>query len=526
MIFSSLPFVFIFLPVAVAGFYILGRWPQLALAWLVLVSLVFYGYWNPSYVALILTSIGVNYALGWSCQRLASPSSPVPGSPTPNSPAPSKPAPSKPTSKQTAAGARHLMRLGVLINLAALGYFKYANFFVDNLNALAGSDLVLRQIILPLGISFFTFQQIAYLVDVSTGKIRDANFLRYCLFVTFFPQLIAGPIVHHAEMMPQFEQRRLFRPSARSLALGITLFAIGAFKKTVLADSLALYANPVFDVSLGNQPLTAGLAWVGALAYSFQLYFDFSGYADMSIGIGLLFNIRLPLNFFSPYKSTDIIEFWRRWHMTLSRFLRDYIYIPLGGSRHGLPRRYLNLMTTMLLGGLWHGAGWTFVIWGALHGSYLVVNHGWRSACQRRRSQPKSPQLKAAAKAAALAVTFAAVVVSWVVFRAGTVAAAGRMLSAMAGLQGFSADLSPLALNPWLNGVFAGAIVLAFFAPNAYELLSRYRPALQTYPVEDLLASSKLRWIPTSGWAVVSGILFSLAVLGMSRVSEFLYFQF
>ncbi len=332
MLFNSLVFIFCYLPLTLGGFFILGRRsPLAAAAWLALASLFFYGWWNPVYVGLLAASMVFNYALGVRIVR----------------------------------GARGLLTFAIVSNLALLAYYKYANFFVDNLNAAAGTGISLGTIILPLGISFFTFTQIAFLVDAYQGKAREYSFVHYCLFVTYFPHLIAGPILHHAEMMPQFAQRQTYRPDYDKLAAGVTLFVLGLTKKVLIADEVGGYVAPFFDAARSGAALTFLEAWCGALAYTFQLYFDFSGYSDMAVGLSLMFGVRLPINFHSPYKAVNIIEFWRRWHMTLSRFLRDYLYVPLGGSRKGPARRYINLLLTMLLGGLWHGAGWTFVLWGA-----------------------------------------------------------------------------------------------------------------------------------------------------------------
>ncbi len=274
-------------------------------------------------------------------------------------------------------GYKHSVRgalvVGIAFNLGTLGYFKYFNFFVETANVVFNAGFNFDEIILPLAISFFTFQQITFLVDAYRGKACDYNFLHYALFVTFFPQLIAGPIVHHAEMMPQFLKRKTGGLSNASIAVGGSIFLLGLFKKVVLADNVAAYATPVFAAASAGQELTLIESWGGVLAYTFQLYFDFSGYSDMAIGLARMFGIVLPLNFNSPYKAASIIDFWRRWHMTLSRFLRDYVYFPLGGSLRGRMKRHINLMITMLLGGLWHGAGWTFVVWGGLHGIYLMI---------------------------------------------------------------------------------------------------------------------------------------------------------
>ena len=344
----------------------------------------FYGWWNPVYLGLILGSILFNYAVGFSL-----------------------------------LGRPHKLTLflGVAGNLGVLGYFKYANFFIDNINALTSNDIILEQIILPLGISFFTFQQITYLVDAYRGETREYNFLHYCLFVVFFPQLIAGPIVHHKEMLPQFAKDALYGLKSRNLAVGFTIFIIGLFKKVVLADGIAVHATSVFAGAEHGVYLTFFEAWGGALAYSFQLYFDFSGYSDMAIGLARMFGIRLPLNFNSPFKATSIIDFWRRWHITLSRFLRDYLYIPLGGNRKGEARRFTNLMIAMLLGGLWHGAGWNFVLFGLAHGTYIVICGAWVKV-KKNISDNSVIKSTVVANSIGRVITFLAVVLAFVPFRA------------------------------------------------------------------------------------------------------------
>ncbi|MGH9648052.1 MAG: MBOAT family O-acyltransferase, partial [Bryobacteraceae bacterium] len=352
MLFNSYPFLLGFLPVTLFGFFAIGQSSRrLAAAWLAFASLVFYGWWNPIYVLLLAASIAFNYTLGVRIAR----------------------------ARHRADGAaKRWVVLAVAVNLAVLGYFKYANFFVDNFASVARFHPDIAKIVLPLGISFYTFTQIAFLFDAYRGKVIEFNPVHYALFVTYFPHLIAGPILHHAEMMPQFRQRAIYRVNAENFAVGLTIFAIGLFKKTVLADGIAPFVGPLFSTAASSPPSFLD-AWGGALTYTCQLYFDFSGYSDMAIGLSRLFGVVLPLNFDSPYKAANIIDFWRRWHMTLSRFLRDYVYFGLGGNRHGLARRYINLFVTMLLGGLWHGAGWTFVAWGALHGVYLMINHAWRA---------------------------------------------------------------------------------------------------------------------------------------------------
>ena len=357
MLFNSYLFLFGFLPVTLVGFALLS-WlsaRRLGFLWLVICSAAYYGYWSWWYLQLLLISMSVNYLIAtlWLCR-----------------------------------GSRRIRKMGLIFglvfNLSVLGYFKYTNLFISTVDALTDRGIPLRNIVLPLGISFFTFQKIAYLVDVYRGRGYSRNFLDYCLFVVFFPQLIAGPIVHPREILPQFSRRKAFGITAKNLSIGFTIFFFGLAKKVLIADSLSPTASSVFDgAAAGHLPGLTN-AWLGTLAYTLQLYFDFSGYTDMAIGLARIFGVRLPINFNSPYQSTSIVDFWRRWHITLSRFLRDYLYIPFGGNRRGKTRRYLNLMITMLLGGLWHGANWTFLFWGGLHGAYLCVNHAWAAIARRR----------------------------------------------------------------------------------------------------------------------------------------------
>ncbi len=354
MLFNSYIFIGLFLPLTLFAYYSsrikLGR--ESAFLVLCIASLIYYAYWKLSYLPILITSILGNYLMGMLL-----------------------------SGELSSARKKALLIAGVTANLLALAYYKYADFFVENLGLILGETLPLPGIVLPLAISFFTFQQIAYLVDAYRGEVKEYKFVHYCLFVTFFPQLIAGPIVHHKEMLPQFMDKAKHWIKPELFWLGLVQFSIGLFKKVVVADNLAIYATPVFGAADQGLDVTAIEAWIGTLAYTFQLYFDFSGYTDMALGIGRMFGIILPINFNSPYKASSISDFWRRWHMTLSRFLRDYLYIALGGNRKGPVRRYINLFLTMLLGGLWHGASWNFVIWGAMHGTYLVINHAWNNLC-------------------------------------------------------------------------------------------------------------------------------------------------
>lgn len=393
MLFGSVAFVFAFLPITLIGFYVLAtrsaRTP--AMLWLLACSVFFYGYWRLDYLPILLGSVLINYPIARLIQNS-----------TPNS----------------AIGRGYLI-LGLVFNLGLLGYFKYLDFAIETVNAISGSSWSTLGLMLPLAISFFTFQQVTYLVDSYRGKVTTGTLLNYAVFVTFFPQLIAGPIVHHKEMMPQFAGRFIGVLRWKNLLLGLSIFGIGLFKKMVLADNLAPYADAGYAA---HTELTTLDAWVTTLAYTFQLYFDFSGYSDMAIGAARLFGIRLPLNFFSPYKARSIQEFWRRWHITLSRFLRDYIYIPLGGNRGSASRTGLNLVLTFLLGGIWHGAGWTFIIWGLIHGCALVIARIFS------RLGLVLPAI------AGWALTFFVVHIAWILFRAEDLAQAGHVLQTLFGL--------------------------------------------------------------------------------------------
>jgi D-alanyl-lipoteichoic acid acyltransferase DltB (MBOAT superfamily) len=518
MLFNSYPFVFVFLPVTLGAFFFFGLFSRtLAALWLFAASLFFYGWWDPTYVGLLLASILLNFTTGWTLTRERY------GSP---------------------AHKKAFLVTGIAGNLALLAYFKYANFFLESANQVLGTDLHIGAIVLPLGISFFTFTQIAFLVDAYRGEVRERHFVHYCLFVTYFPHLIAGPVLHHKEMMPQFALSQTYRPQWENLAVGISVFAIGLLKKVILADGVAQFVSPVFSAASTGVPLTLIEAWCGALAYTLQLYFDFSGYSDMAIGLSLLFGIRLPLNFNSPYKSTNIIEFWRRWHVTLSRFLRDYLYLPLGGNRKGTARRYVNLLATMLLGGLWHGAGWTFVIWGGLHGAYLCVNNAWRAA--RLAVVGERAASRAEILSGAL-LTFLAVVFAWVFFRATDAASAWLIIRAMLGENGavvpsnwFGAwylhtGLSGLgvasrvgqpasAFDPTGTSLFwiACLLVITWIFPNTQQFMTRFTPALESVTSQ----YGRLAWVPSIPWAIGLGLLAAAALLSLSRASEFLYFQF
>lgn len=448
--------------------------------------------------------------------------------------------------------AKLFLTLAITANLVLLGCYKYANFFIDTINWLSGDKTHLVDIILPLGISFFTFTQIAFLVDVYRGEAREYNFIRYLLFVTYFPHLIAGPVLHHVQMIPQFARKETYRLQLDNVALGLSIFTIGLAKKVILADSFSDYAGPVFAAAgLGIQPDFIE-AWTGTMAYTLQLYFDFSGYSDMAIGISMVFNIKLPINFNSPYKATNIIEFWRRWHITLSQFLRDYLYIPMGGNRNGKIIRYINLMITMLLGGLWHGANWTFVIWGGLHGFYLIINYAWRSLVAGRMfTQIVTTRVY---YLAATLLTFLCIMIAWIFFRAESFSSAILMLNGCFGYGGISfpsklgilidnfdglRSLLPAGVSydgvflniPGLGSMggiapFARLLVLGllivWFAPNSQQIFNFTGQENQ----EARLFNWNIVWQPKPIIGFFLGCVLCLVLSKLDKVSTFLYYQF
>ncbi|WP_374639314.1 MBOAT family protein [Hydrogenophaga sp.] len=491
MLFNSAIYLFAFLPLTVVVYFWLcrARWITAAQGWLVLASLFFYSYWKQEYLPLLLGSLLVNFLIGNELSKGRMARSNMP--------------------------RRALLIAGIVGNLLLLGYFKYANFLADNLNAMTGWGLDWPKVVLPLAISFFTFQQIAYLVDSYRGHTREYDFLRYALFITFFPQLIAGPIVHHHEVMPQFAQRRNWVLRYRNVLTGLCIFAVGLFKKVVIADTFAPWADRGFD---GDQALDFFEAWVTSLSYTFQLYFDFSGYCDMAMGAALMFNVRLPLNFDSPYKSLDIQEFWRRWHITLGRFLRDYIYIPLGGNRGPEWQTYANLFITFVIGGLWHGASWMFVIWGALHGAALVIHRAWKAMGGRL---PKS---------LAWLVTFLFVNVAWVFFRANSLEDAMRVLRGMVDLPGTlaltTADIptAGFAWGGWSIDWWLQWLPPAMVAQLPYIAAIAAAAVLLTQPNASRLMAVRVGWRLTVGCA----LLMAVGVYAMlaSTSTVFLYFNF
>ena len=521
MLFNSFFFLLVFLPVVVLGsFALAARSTSLAVCWIACASLAFYGWWNPIYLLLLCASILFNYVSARAILHL--------------------------NSKNLRFLCSAVLTVSIATDLSLLGYYKYANFFIENYYYfVAATELHLNPLVLPLGISFFTFTQISLLVDIRRGEVETIDPLSFLLFVTYFPHLIAGPILHHSDMMPQFSNPNSFRFNKENFASGLTIFVIGLFKKTVIADSIAKFSDPVFATAIAWPP-TLFEAWGGALAYTLQIYFDFSGYSDMAVGLSLLFGIRIPKNFDSPYKAISIVDFWRRWHISLSNFLRDYLYVPMGGNRRGKARRYANLIVTMLIGGLWHGAGWTFVAWGGLHGAYLIVNHVWNAMFT---SSPTTKTSMATMIASRL-LTFLAVVVAWVFFRAESFQAA---VSILRGMIGFNGVALPLGWQPALGSFgqflmahdvriellprFGGARQIAFtaillsivwLAPNGFQWMESQNMALGRK--SELLTGIWKRWTwkPDFLNAILVGCAFSYAVIAMYLCSgsEFIYYNF
>lgn len=486
MLFNSNEFIFFFLPITIAVFFILGsRFDRrIVMSWLVLSSLFFYGWWNPAYLWLLIFSIVFNYSFGLLLSR--------------------------------STKSKLLLTFGVGVNLSLLAYFKYTNFLIDNINVVFYTDYNFSHIILPLAVSFFTFQQVAYLVDAYRGEVRESNFLNYSLFVSFFPQLIAGPIVHHKEMLPQFARDSTYRWDVSNFNIGLAIFTLGLFKKVVLADGVSNYSTPVFNAADAGEVITFFQAWSGALAYTLQLYFDFSGYTDMAIGIAKMFGISLPINFNSPYKAINIIEFWRRWHITLSRFLKNYLYIPLGGNRKG--SKTFNLFITMLLGGLWHGAAWNFVIWGALHGLYLIINHNWRLFRGKVLTHDLNSETYVG-KFISIMITFLVVTVAWVFFRAESFSGAINMISGMLTLGGLG-SIGNDHRYFWITGL----LMIVFFGPNTQQLASHMTKIVKNQNADKKFFSNNISfYLPV----IIGVIIFvSLKTLQSVSDSEFLYFNF
>ncbi len=541
MLFNSYVFIFGFLPISLTGFHVLGgRSRDRAILWLIGASLAFYAWWRPVNVLLIAPSILINYAAARTLARWA----------------------------ETRPGtARALLVGGILFNLTFLGYFKYATFIAGTVNDVFGANLVLTHVILPLGISFITFQKIAFLIDVHAGRVTSFTFEDYVLFVLFFPQLVAGPIVHYREMVPQFHAARC-RLEWQDLAVGASLFSFGLFKKAVLADSIAAYASPIYAAAGQGGRIALANAWIAALGFTLQIYFDFSGYSDMALGLARGFGIKLPINFNSPLRASSMIDFWLRWHVSLTRFLTAYIYNPLAlaltrrrlakgrpvlGGRRPSPAAFAALLmfptvTTMFISGLWHGAGYTFVIWGLLHGLFLTINHGWRMV--RPRAWAGTKGYRRVMPPVGFIVTFLCVVGAMVMFRAPTVGTALGLWRGMVGLNGVALPQSIYeqlgTLATWLHAAgvsaseesgsafiygciwIAALLVVALALPNTLEIMERYEPAIGVKPraADRPSLVPTLTWRPSTVWAVGVSVAAAAGILSLGRLSEFLYWQF
>jgi len=504
MLFNSLAFILGFLPLVLWGYRTLARAAPggVVLVWLAVASLGFYAMWDARFLYLLVVQIGLNHLVSaWLPNRV-------------------------------------IFVIVLTLNLSVLGLFKYADFFFEVVGLTSGMQWPRLGWELPLGISFFTFTQIAFLVDVQRGLRTDRSFLRFLLFVTWFPHLVAGPVIHHAAVMPHLQSASQRLPKTLMLQAGLTLFVIGLAKKVLLADSFARFADAAFAAADAAEPLDILSAWSGLLSYSLQLYFDFSGYSDMACGLSLMFGVPLPINFDSPYKATGIVDFWRRWHMTLSRFLRDYLYVPLGGNRCSTTRHYFNVLCTMVLGGLWHGASWNFLLWGSIHGLLLIAHRSWlRYECFRVPTP------------LAVLATFLVVSLAWIPFRASSFPAALQMWGALwdpTSFAGWSAvgDYAESILNRWSTpaGIVEGlravdqhslselrlgaglpalaiGLSIVWALPNSAQIVK-----LKSVPSSP--SASCVRWRPNRRWAILVGCLFGLCLIDLDRYAPFLYFQF
>lgn len=444
MLFNSFPYIFLFLPISVIVYVSLNKFSETAgKYWLVVISLIFYSFGTVTYLPLLLLSIVINYAVSIAIRKN-----------------------NKSNSKTNVRVLNVYLIIGLIFNIGLLAFFKYSDFFISNINQISNLNISFLRLAIPLGISFFTFQQITYLVDTYRNEIEDTNFLNYSIFITFFPRLLMGPITRYNEIMPQFTIAAQKALDYRNMSLGLFLFFVGLCKRVVAADTFGIYADLGYSAT---QPLSCLEAWITSLSYTFQIYFDFSGYTDMAIGTAYFFNIKLPFNFNSPYLAVNIQDFWRRWHTTLSRFLRDYIYIPLGGSRKGEIATYINIMITFLIGGFWHGAGWTFIIWGGIHGVALCIHRIWHKFNIRT------------SRLLAIFITFNIVNIAWVFFRAKSLHDAINILKAMVGLNAMK-GLSIFQSIGWTDHaisllIAAISIFVVFALRNSNEIPQRFQPS-------------------------------------------------
>jgi D-alanyl-lipoteichoic acid acyltransferase DltB (MBOAT superfamily) len=517
MLFTSFEFIFIYAPLTVALFFIINSFSRsFGIAWLTIASLFFYSWWQVDDLPVLVVSIAVNYCIGELINK------------------------KKQISQQRLA--KFFFVVGVSLNILALVYYKYFNFIIQSINFLLNTHITDAPIKLPLGISFFTFTQIAYLADCYTKQVSRYNMTNYALFVSYFPHLIAGPILHHNEMMNQFNYRKKNIFNITNISAGITLFSFGLFKKVVIADNIAHIANAIFEESNTHDTINMYMAWKGSLAYTLQLYFDFSGYSDMAIGLSRLMGIKLPINFHSPYKAQSIIDFWQRWHRTLSRFIRDYIYFPLGGSYKGKMDKYKNLFISMLLAGIWHGAGVTFVVWGLMHSLFLIINHGWRDA-RKKFGYINNKHLAWPIKFFNCLLCFFAVNFAWVMFRADSFKSALTMYRSMFSLGDWIVpnflsmnefeDYSSIVLFTSKEYseilMLIASLLLVFFFPNTQQIMRKYSPAIGLYKKEDKLPFKFIIWAPTYGWSIIVSLVLIIALscsLSSFNNLQFIYFRF
>lgn len=498
MLFNSWSFIFLFLPIFLFLWEGTARLaPPLLPVLFLCASVIFYALWGLPWLILLFCMIGMNYGLGIVLAA--------------NAERPEK-----------IATRRHILAISILLNILPLIWFKYSWFIIENLALLFHSEWQFTPPALPLGISFYTFIQIAWLVGVYRGMFRPSSFWQHALFSCAFPYIISGPIVRYDQIGSQL--KNVSGLNAGNLSRGFTLFCMGLAKKAIIADSIGFYANAIFNAAEKNWPISCAEAWLGSLCYTFQLYFDFSGYTDMALGIGIMLGLRLPENFNSPYKATGIVDFWRRWHITLGAWLRDFLYIPLGGNRKGKLCQYRNLFLTMLIGGAWHGAGWTFMLWGALHGFMLCINHFWRtsiptSLVNRLEHGPFYRGL-------AILLTFFCVNLVWVVFRADSLDAALALYQTMFTYPFIPAETVASNTSDYFgqilpNHYFTGwqpvgllliCVFLCWGCPNSTQILSGRH--------------TQFFWRPSRSWAICMAMLAFLSLTLLSRQSTFLYFKF
>jgi alginate O-acetyltransferase complex protein AlgI len=521
MLFNSYEFIFGYLPIVLAVFFLLGRASRVwALRWIIGASLFFYGWWRPLNILIIMPSVLINFGLARLLQRM--------------------------NNQGNGRAARAVLLAGIAFNVAFLGYFKYANFLVGAVNDAFGANWVLARIILPLGISFITFQKIAFLIDVHSGRVESFTFQDFCLFVLFFPQLIAGPIVHYREMMPQFH-RTSCRFDQDNFTVGLTLFAFGLFKKVFIADSIAPVVAPIYGHAASGSSIGLVSAWIAAVGFALQIYFDFSGYTDMALGMARMIGVQLPLNFNSPLRASSIIDFWLRWHVTLTRFLTAYIYNPLAlwltrrraaRGKPGLAGRnktigaFLELLMfptllTMFISGMWHGAGYTFIVWGVLHGVYLAINHAWRLVGPKLLGS--KARYERVMRPCGFVITFVCVAASMIIFRAPNLKTAAGLLQGMLGLHGIGWAALKIGVGRMRTAFWIAApAFIALLCPNTLQMLSKYGPALdwRPNPQDRATVTPKIAWRPSLAWAAAISIIVAIGILYLGGQSEFLYWQF